>query len=214
MSEILNLAETLFQKQGYPETSLSQIAEAANLPLADLQALYPSKEHLALAIYQRLSEKSESLAANLISGSISERYFLFLESRLPLLNEHEGAVSALFASAMLPHSAIKPAMISPAKTDPILKALRALVEGSEDSPKEGNDSENLALLLYSFHFLVMIFWLYDRTEAKQASQHFVHFLRDFVKLTRPMMIMPLISKALHKLTQITLLIFGGAKIVE
>src|SRR5688572_25027482 len=111
MTELLNIAEALFQKQGYTESSMSQIAETAKLPLAKLEALYPSKEHLALAIYQRLSEKSQQSTASIITGNISERYFLFLECRLPLLIQHEEAIAALFATAMLPRSPIKPSMI-------------------------------------------------------------------------------------------------------
>jgi AcrR family transcriptional regulator len=214
MPDLLSSAEMLFQQQGYSETTMRQIATSASIPLEQLERDYPSKEHLALAIYQRLSQQSFETVASIAEGSISERYFRFLEQRIPTLNPHTETASALFAYAMLPKSPISPAMISPTRRDPILKAMQSIVEGAEDKPSDEEDADNLALLLYSFHFLVMIFWLYDRTENKQASQFFISFLRDFVKLTRPMMIMPMINKALHKMTQITLLVFGGAKLSE
>lgn len=212
MPDVLASAEKLFQTQGFQETSLHQIAENLGMAESELEKVYPSKEHLALAIYHGLSQSSADSVCDIPAGSVAERYFLFLEARLATLSRHDESISALFAAAMLPKSSISPAMISPAKTDPILKALRGLVAEAEDAPKDGDDLENMALLLYSFHFLLMLFGLYDRTEQKQASVYFVQFLRDFVKLTRPMMVMPLINKALHKLTQITLLVFGGAKL--
>jgi AcrR family transcriptional regulator len=214
MPDLLTTAERLFQQQGYSETPMRQIAEAASISLEALERDYPSKEHLALAIYHQLSQQSYESATMLVDGTVSERYFLFLEARIPALSSHEVTASALFASAMLPKSHISPAMISPARRDPILKAMQSLVDGADDKPSDATDADNLALLLYSFHFLVMIFWLYDRTPEKQASQYFISFLRDFVKLTRPMMIMPMINKALHKMTQITLLVFGGAKLTD
>ena len=214
MPDVLTSAEKLFQQQGYSETTLRQIAEAAAVPLEKIEREYASKEHLALAIYHRLSQQSYETVASIAEGTTSERYFRFLEARIPALNPHTETASALFAFAMLPKSAITPAMISPTRRDPILKAMQGIVDGAEDKPSDESDADNLALLLYSFHFLVMIFWLYDRTENKQASQYFISFLRDFVKLTRPMMIMPMINKALTKMTQITLLVFGGARISE
>jgi AcrR family transcriptional regulator len=214
MTDLLTSAEKLFQQQGFALSSMRQIAEAASIPLEELERDYPSKEHLALAIYHQLSQQSYERVATIGEGTSSERYFRFLEARIPALSSHEETISALFAAAMLPKSTVTTAMISPARRDPILKAMQGLVDGADDKPGDAADADNLALLLYSFHFLVMIFWLYDRTPEKQASQYFISFLRDFVKLTRPMMIMPMINKALHKMTQITLLVFGGARISE
>jgi hypothetical protein len=70
------------------------------------------------------------------------------------------------------------------------------------------------MLLYSFHFVVTIFWLYDRTPNQQATTLLIDFLRDVFKFIRPMMIMPLFGKAMVKLAQIMMLVFGGARLVS
>src|SRR5690606_14430070 len=111
-------------------------------------------------------------------------------------------------------SEITPPMISPGLSDPLMHAMQALIKQADDAPGKDDDSDNLAMLLYSFHSLVMLFWLYDRTEGKRATLLFINFLRDFVKLMRPMMMMPLVNKALMKMAKIMMLVFGGARFVE
>ena len=73
---------------------------------------------------------------------------------------------------------------------------------------------NWRTFLYAFHFLVIVFWLYDRSDEKEASHMFTGFLREFVKLVRPMMVMPMVGKAMNRMAKIMMVVFGGARLVD
>lgn len=209
---VLETAATLFERDGYDETSLQDIATVADVPLASLKKDYPCKEQIALALYQTMAESTLSSAGNLAGGSISERYFRVLENRLTQLSHHEETVSALFAGAMRPKSTITASDISPGMRDPMMAVMQAIIQDADDKPLK--DEEELAYFLYAFHFLVIVFWLYDRTEEKEASHMFTGFLREFVKLVRPMMVMPMVGKAMNRVAKIMMVIFGGAHLID
>lgn len=209
---LLQQAEQLFETQGFEQVSLQNIADTLNLPPDIIQQIYPSTAHIALSIYHNLAENSLCDSEDLPQGTISERYFAVMEAKLTQLNQHEESVSALFATAMRPKSGILPSDISPGLRDPMMNVMQNVINHANDKPTKEQD--DLALLLYSFHFLVIVFWLYDRTDNKEASHLFTNFLREFVKIARPMMVMPIFTRALNKMAQIMMVVFGGARLVD
>jgi len=209
---VLETAATLFESGGYDETSLEDIATAADVPLELLRQDYAGKEQIALELYHMMAESTLSSAGNLSEGNISDRYFSVMEDKLAQLNSHQEAVSALFAIAMRPKSAIKASDISPGLRDPMMAVMQAVIHDADDKPIK--DEDDLAYFLYAFHFLVIVFWLYDRTDEKEASHMFTGFLREFVKLVRPMMVMPMVGKAMNRMAKIMMVVFGGARLVD
>lgn len=209
---ILDTANTLFQAQGFDTISLSDIATHAHIPLDTIARDYSSTTQIALHIYNRLSQQSLETAQDIAPAALSEQYYTLLEQRLTSLEAHSEAVSILFATAMRPSASITASDLSSGKSDPMMHAMQFIVDTSSD--KFTRDSDEMVLFLYAFHFLVIIFWLYDRSDDKAASHMFTHFIRDFIKAIRPMMVMPFVIKALRNVSQIMLVVFGGAHIVE
>lgn len=209
---ILETANRLFNESGFEQTSLQSIADKVKIPVTVLEQEYTCKEQIALKIYHEMAKLSHSELGNLPDGTISERYFTVIEGKLVQLNAHQEAVSALFATAMRPSSSITAADISPGLRDPMMLVMQELIASASDKPSR--DEEELALFLYTFHFLVIVFWLYDRTKNKEASHMFTTFLREFVRMVRPMMVMPMVTKAFSKVSKIMMVIFGGARLVD
>jgi AcrR family transcriptional regulator len=212
--QILQIATALFEQDGYNHTTLAQIADAANANLDEVQALYSCKEQLVLDLYQTLAHDTQYSVEHLAQGHIANRYFEVMEIRITQLQPHYEALAALFAHAILPHGEITTQDISPGKRDALYQAFIQLVEASDDAPAADNGADNLAMLLYTFHFMILVFWMFDRTKDKQATHLMIDFMGDFFKVMRPMMVMPLFSKAMTKLAQIMMLVFGGARLVE
>jgi len=212
--QILQIATDLFKHDGYNHTTLNQIADAANTTLDKVQALYSCKEQLVLDLYQTLALDTQQSIVHLAQGHIAQRYFEAMEIRIRQLQPHYAALAALFAHAMLPHNDITTQDISPGRRDPLYQAFIQLVETSTDAPNGDGGADNMAMLLYTFHFMILVFWIFDRTKDKQATHLLIDFMGDFFKVMRPMMVMPMFSKALTKLAQIMMLVFGGARLVE
>lgn len=209
---ILQSAEALFESDGFEQVSLQQIADDINLPLEFIKQSFPSTAHIALSIYHHLADESLEGIESLEEGKISERYFTVMENKLAQLTVHQESVSALFSIAMRPKSGILPSEISPGLRDPMMTVMQEVIAGATDSPSKSDD--DMRFLLYAFHFLVIIFWLYDRTDDKEASHLFTNFLREFVKISRPMMVMPMFTRALNKMAKIMMVVFGGARLVD
>ncbi len=209
---VLDVAETLFEELGFEQTSLAAIADRADIPLETLEQGYGSTMDISLQIYHAMAESSLATVENLPEGTISGRYFTVMEDKLNQLSTHQETVSVLFANAMRPSSSITAADISPGLRDPMMAVMQQVIADASDKPAK--DEMELALFLYTFHFLAIVFWLYDRTDEKEASQLFINFLREFIKMVRPMMVMPMVAKALNKISMIMMVVFGGARLVD
>ena len=209
---VLEVAGELFEQEGFEQISLQAIAEKTEIEPDVLEVKYGSTIKIALSIYQVMAESSLESVTKLPSGTISERYFAMIEAKLEQLQANQETVSVLFATAMRPSSSITAADISPGLRDPMMAVMQAIISDASDKP--GKDEDELALFLYTFHFLAIVFWLYDRTEQKEASQLFIKFLREFIKMVRPMMVMPMVAKALNRISRIMMVVFGGARLVD
>jgi hypothetical protein len=68
------------------------------------------------------------------------------------------------------------------------------------SPK----AEQMGVMLYTFHMLLLLFWLYDRSENQAATQKLINFVHELFKMLRPMFFLPMIPQAIAKLSAIVM----------
>lgn len=213
-SEWVSVAAQLFQEKGYDATALHHIADTAHRPIAELEQQYGSKACLALQLFRDLAVATQAMTSTLPQGSVSQRYRHLMQAKLAQLEPHKDAISALFADAMRPNSSIVASELSSGQHDPMRHAFDELIAHANDAPQKRQDQDELATMLYTFHWLVILFWLYDRTEDNRATYLMIDFISDMFKMIRPMMVMPLFGKATTKLSQIMMLVFGGAHFVD
>ena len=213
-SEWVSVAAQLFQERGYEETSLHHIAETVHRPIAELEQQHSCKASLALQIFRDLGVATQATTPTLPPGTVSRRYRHMMQAKLVQLRPHKDVISALFANAMRPNSPLVASEFSHGQHDPMRLAFDDLITGSTDAPRKLKDQTELATMLYTFHWLVILFWLYDRTEENRATYLMIDFISDIFKMVRPMMVMPLFGKAMTKLSQIMMLVFGGARLVQ
>lgn len=90
----------------------------------------------------------------------------------------------------------------------MLEVYRQVVARSTDLPSKPEEAEQLATLFYGLQHLVILFWLYDRTQGQRATHLLVDFLQEMVRMVRPMMMMPIFSKALAKVADLLQTAFG------
>ncbi len=212
--EMLHQAASLFSEQGYDHTTLSQLATALAMTVPALEEQYPQKEHLVLALYRLWGAETLTQAVELPRGSVAHRYRFALQRKLQQLSPYEDALSALFALAMRRGGALQAADIAPGKSDPMYQFFAELVLHADDAPQHDEEVEDTSLLLYGVYHYLLIFWFYDRTEGKRATDMLLTMIHEFFKLSRPMMMMPLLGKSVSKIGRVMMLIFGGARLKE
>ena len=94
---IVDHALELAAAQGWANTSLSDIAEAAGLTLAQLRATFPSKTAIIAAYTTRVDEAVlNDIDPELADKSSRERLFDVLMKRFDAMNPHKEAVRSIF----------------------------------------------------------------------------------------------------------------------
>ena len=69
----------------------------------------------------------------------------------------------------------------------------------------------MATILYGMQLALTLFWLQDLSPGAQKTYEFVAFLRDMLVLIRPLLRLPVVSKALARLARIVGPMLGDSK---
>src|SRR5579859_4584426 len=160
---ILDTALNLFATKGYEATTMRDIASGAKCSLGLAYRYFAHKEEFVLAMYRQMAGETSAQLAALPKGSMAERFYRLMLARLKQATAYRDAFRALFSATMNPNSGVD--IMSDRAAGARNEARQAfvdLVKGSTDMPTSPMD-ERLATLLYSAHFGLILFWLYDRS---------------------------------------------------
>ena len=177
---VLEAASALFAEKGYDATSINEVARRAEVSVGLACRYFPSKEHLALALYDRLAVELEGAASELPEGLMAERFAHAMRAKLALLAPHRRALVALVARALDPAS--RAAVLGPAAAGVRAKVagvFGVVVCGASDAPPE-DARARVAETLYALHLAVVFAWTQDASEGARASHELVLLLRDLL----------------------------------
>ena len=157
----------------------------------------------SLSVYIQLANDTDTLLAEMPSAPIATRFHAVMLAKLRQVAPHRATLARIFASALSDEAAPNP-LNTPTQL-PVL--FGAVVRGATDATHKEDETKALVNLLHALYFMVVIFWLYDRTPNYKATALLLDFLREMIKLARPMLIMPLFQRALTHLAGITGMMF-------
>ena len=199
---ILESALSLFGSRGYEETTMREIAAEAGYSPGLTYRYFASKEELVLVLYQNLCQGLDEYVHDLPSASLSERFHMVVAKHLALMEPHREALSALFGTAL--NSRSQAGVFSESTQDirrQARKSYLAVIQGAKDAPKN-SQSEDLATLLYGMHLAMVLFWLIDQSNKAWRTQLLLVFLRDMLKLLRPILRLSPVAQAQARLAAI------------
>jgi pyoverdine/dityrosine biosynthesis protein Dit1 len=154
---ILEAATGLFATQGFDATAVRDVAAQAGLSVGLVCRYFPTREHLALAIFERLADELARVAVELPRGTVAERFRALMTARLGQCEAHRRTLTALVGKALDPQS---PLYTLGAATEgtraKVHGALAVLVSCASDAPGQPADRARLAQLLYSVHLGVVL----------------------------------------------------------
>lgn len=199
---ILDTALGLFATRGYEKTTMREIAHEADCSPGLTYRYFASKEELVLELYRKLVSQLEEQAGLLDQGSIADRFQQIMLTQFELMTPHRETLGAMFGPALNPRA---PAGLFGESTLDVRRQARAvyikIVAGSKDAPR-ATQTEEIATLLYGMQLALTLFWLQDLSPEFRKTYEFVGFLRDMLALIRPLLRLPVVSKALARLTGI------------
>lgn len=205
---ILETALGLFAAKGYAETTMRDIAAAADCSLGLAYRYFARKEEFILALYDRLTDDFAIEAAALPPGPLARRFGAAMEAHLGRLGQHRETMGALFAAGLAPDSevAVLGDRVAGTRTR-IWGIFWQVVEGASDAPKRGQ-AEALTTLLYAAHLLLVLFWLQDRSVGQAKTRELLGFAQETLGRLRPVLGLPPVAKPLAKLAGILGPMFG------
>ena len=208
---ILDTALGLFATKGYEKTTMRAIAAGADCSLGLAYRYFASKEELVLELYRNLVRQLEEQANQLAQGTIADRFQRIILTQFELMTPHRETLGAIFGPALNPHA---PAGVFGESTADVRRQARDIyiniVTASRDAPRGAHIME-MATILYGMQLALTLFWLQDLSPGAQKTYEFVAFLRDMLVLIRPLLRLPVVSKALARLARIVGPMLGDLK---
>ncbi len=92
---LYNTAIALIAERGYEATTLRDVADRAGVSVGLLYRYFPSKRAVILALYDELSAKYASRAAEMKIGKWRDRLMFALTTSLQVLSPHRSTLAAL-----------------------------------------------------------------------------------------------------------------------
>lgn len=158
---ILEAALALFGERGYDGTTIRDIADGAGVSVGLVCRYFPTKEHFALALYERLANALCEWAAEMPAGTVGARFVAAMRAKLALLEPHRRALVALSARAIDPDAR---ASVLGKSTEVVRSKVGGVfwlaVSGAEDAP-DREQAARLARLLYGAHLALTLLFLQD-----------------------------------------------------
>lgn len=211
---IFSTAVRLFTEKGYEQTTMRDIAAAADCSLGLTYRYFENKEDLVLALYRQLTAQTKQHVHELPVVPLGERFQLVMIDILRQVTPYRSAWSGIFGGAMNPASPI--AVLGDRTADMRLElrgVFTELVATASDAPKKTDQVEALGMLLYVAHLMVLLFWISDQTAGRRATLNLLDFSKDMLGLIKTVLFLPVASKGLVRLASIVESVFGG-KVVD
>jgi pyoverdine/dityrosine biosynthesis protein Dit1 len=166
---ILEAATALFASKGFDATTFKDVAGAAELSVGLVCRYFPTREHLALALYGRLADDLVAAAVELPEGKVARRFALLMRARIGQCEAQRRPLTALLGKALDPESAL---YALGAATDTtrakVQGALQLVLAGARDAPRSESELARDAQLLYTLHLGVVLATL-ARPDASSAN---------------------------------------------
>ncbi|MFB8238274.1 TetR family transcriptional regulator [Kitasatospora purpeofusca] len=180
---ILETAMRLFQERGYEKTTMRAIAAEAGVSVGNAYYYFSAKEFLIQGFYDRMTYDHAADARNRMANTrdFAERLEIALVSWLDTAAPYHEFAAQFFRTAADPTSALSPFSNEshPARATAVA-LFRDVLQGSDLAPKL--DAELVELLpdvLWLHLMVVVLYWVFDRTEDTERT-------REFVRRSTPM----------------------------
>jgi pyoverdine/dityrosine biosynthesis protein Dit1 len=154
---ILEAATALFADKGFEATTIKDVAVAAELSVGLVCRYFPTREHLALALYGRLADELAELAVELPTGTVAARFEALMRARIGQCETARRPLTALLGKALDPESSLYAlGAATDATRAKIQGALRVVLAGATDAPRKELDLLQQAQLLYTIQLGVVL----------------------------------------------------------
>lgn len=211
---ILETALRLFTEKGYEETTMRDIAAEADCSIGLAYRYFDKKESLVLELYAQMAEETARYIDSLPVQGLGQSFYDVMSKRLQGAQPFRHALGALFSTTLNPNSdagLLGEQAYEMRKT--AFDAFLRLVENAKDAPQQKHRRQ-IAIMLYSLHFGVILFWLHDKSTDQRSTYELLGFIRGLLGQLSMLIRLPYVGSSLAQLSEIIARVFIGEKIIE
>jgi AcrR family transcriptional regulator len=192
-ARILNSALQLFREKGFDETTMRDVAAAAEMATGAAYYYFGSKEELVMALYVRSNEEKRTFLPAAIERStdLRKRLHAIIDANFEQFADHRRLFRALARIGMDPSHPLSPfAKETAPMRDEGIEYFRAALEGTK-VPKD--IAEFLPRLLWLYQLGLIFFWVYDESPSQRRTKRLVDGTLDIVVRLIQLSSLPLIG---------------------
>jgi AcrR family transcriptional regulator len=160
---ILDAALDLFRTRGYADTTMRQIADAAEVAVGNAYYYFASKDQLILAFYERNHRDHLEILGDALDRTkdFQDRLRVVLRTKIDAAMPYRRLSTKLFTSAADPESPLSP--FSPESAPLRTEAVRLMADVVAGSGlRVGKDLRaDLPELLWLYEMGIILYWVHD-----------------------------------------------------
>jgi AcrR family transcriptional regulator len=173
-ARILAAAMDLFRRQGFEETTMREIATGAGVATGAAYYYFDSKDSIVLAFYDQSIQEMEPLLEAALAGTkdLKGRVGALLEVKFQYFEPNRRLLGTLAAHADPEHrlSPFSAQTLEMRQRD--MKFFERALEGSRIKVS-GDLGRHLPRILWMYQMGLILFWIYDRSEAQRRTRALV-----------------------------------------
>jgi AcrR family transcriptional regulator len=210
---ILNSALQLFRRKGFDQTTMRDIAAAAELATGAAYYHFSSKEAIVMAYYEQVQGEHEARLRDCLDGisGLRERLGIVTHTKLDILQKDQKLLGALFRFTGDPEH---PLSVFGAGTraarEHSIAIFRTALEG-EDLPEHSRPL--LPVLLWVLHLGILLFFIYDHSPEQQRTRKITDGVLDLVSQLVRLSSLPVVRSVLQPMQEKTIGLLREAGLV-
>jgi AcrR family transcriptional regulator len=198
---IVDAALTLFRENGFDETTMRDIAAAAEVATGAAYYYFRSKEELVMAFYARTADEARTLLPPALERSkdLRKRLRTVIDMTFEQFAEHRRLLVGIVRIGIDPEHPLSPfGQETQAMRDESIGTFRTAVEGSTTKiPKDLHD--DLPTLLWMYQMALILFWMYDQSKGQRRTRLLVDGTLDLIVRLIQIASLPLMGPLRKKL---------------
>ena len=179
---ILDAALRLFRERGFDETTMRDIASAADVATGAAYYYFHSKEDLVMAFYARTAEEAREILPPAIDRSrdLRKRLRVILDTKFDQFADHRRLLIALVRIGIDPLHPLSPfGKETSAMREESIDSFRQALRGS--SVKIPKDLEPaLPRLLWMYQMGLILFWMFDESPGQRKTETLLDGTLDLI----------------------------------
>jgi AcrR family transcriptional regulator len=192
------------------------IAAEAGVSVGNAYYYYEGKEFLIQGFYDRMTHEHAADARLRLAGltTFADRLTVTLESWIDCAAPYHEFAAQFFRTAADPDSALSPfSNESHPARETVVALFREVLDGSDLGPKLDPELDSLLPDLLWLHLMVVVlYWVFDRTDDTERTRAFVRrcapFVARIVALSRYRVFRPLVRDAVDMIKDFVLPTIG------